>query len=408
VKISKTAFPAIALILAGCSATGPGPYSGSEDLTRYRTGDIPFSYPESLLTGYGSSECLKWADSDIVATDSVFLFDAAGMSPVQADTLVKKLDREMRTLSASMDWAPYRWLDSLPVINQPNGAALFADSVVTLDRKLGSAKIPSDKQRASRASQPDSSRPLFITEKTTDADVMAYVLPEFEMKQDWRPPSHSVYQHFLKLSRDARVDAVRRYNLMAQYDVGSETYDILPGRILFCVVRNDAMRVAAEGHDMGVTLKAGASDQDIRDALVQSYQAARTRAYGQLGSLIPEWFLTGQRVYHSGGRIADIQEGLYGSPINSHGSAYSNKPANYDAISGLAYQYLGEANEMSLISSLLDSVRYRDMALPGTPQNHPQSVFADAFNQRMKALDGGPLTIRGFDYGWNGFIGTLR
>jgi len=25
----------------------------------------------------------------------------------------------------------------------------------------------------------------------------------------------------------------------------------------------------------------------------------------------------------------------------------------------------------------------------------------------MKALDGGPLTLRGFDYGWNGFVGEL-
>ena len=158
---------------------------------------------------------------------------------------------------------------------------------------------------------------------------------------------------------------------------------------------------------MGINIKAGASDQEIRSALIAAYQADRTRAYGRLPDLIPEWFLVGQRVFHGGGRIASPKEGLFSSPILSRGGVYEKKPANYPALAGLAYRYIAEANEMSLISSLLDVVRYRDMPDLVDTGDQPDQYFIKAFNDRIRALDRGPLTLRSFDYGWNGFIGSL-
>lgn len=395
-------------VMAGCSSTPSGTTGTSDGLiTTYRTGDVPFSYPESLLTGYNSRECLKWSNSNIIATDKLFLFNAAGMTPNQSETLATRLDAEITKLSTSLDWAPYRWLDSLPVINEPNGAALFADSLVTLDRQVGTARVSSDASKSRSGEPPAGKKSLFVSQMTKEVDVLDYVLPGFKSVNDWRAPSHHVYKHYLKLPRPERVEAVRRFNQMSAFDAMTDSFEILPGRLLVCVYREQTHLSESESHDMGINIKAGASDQAIRTALVGAYQAARTRAYGQLEDLVPEWFLTGQRVFHGGERIADLDEALYNSPINSHGSAYAKKPDNYPALAGLAYRYLGEANEMSLIASLLDAVRYRDMPKVGVDSQHPERFINEAFNDRMKALDGGPLTLRGFDYGWNGFVGEL-
>lgn len=397
-----------AVAMTGCSSTPSDTSGGGADsITTYRTGDVPFSYPESLLTGYNSRECLKWSNSNIIATDKLFLFNAAGMTPNQSEALAIRLDAEIAKLSTSLDWAPYRWLDSLPVINEPNGAALFADSLVTLDRQVGSARVSSDASASRDGKAPAGEAPMFIGQTTKDVDVLSYVLPGYVPVNDWRAPSHHVYKHYLKLPRKERVEAVRRFNQVAAFDAMTDTFEILPGRVLVCVYREQTPLSESESHDMGINIKAGASDQAIRTALVGAYQAARTRAYGQMDDLVPEWFLVGQRVFHGGERIAALDEALYNSPINSHGSSYSKKPDNYPALSGLAYQYLGEANEMSLIASLLDAVRYRDMPSVGVESQHPERFFKEAFNERMKALDGGPLTLRGFDYGWNGFVGEL-
>ncbi|WP_372997742.1 hypothetical protein [Marinobacter sp.] len=398
-----------AAIMTGCSSTpGDMSESGNGSITTYRTGDVPFSYPESLLTGYNSRECLKWSNSNIVATDKLFLFNAAGMTPNQSETLAKRLDGEINKLSTSLDWAPYRWLDSLPVINQPNGAALFADSLVSLDRQVGTARISSELAEKNASSVPTDTKPMFVAQTTKQVEVLNYVLPGFKPVNDWRAPSHHVYKHFLKLPRKERVEAVRRFNQMSAFDAMTDKFEMLPGRILVCVYREQTPLSDSESHDMGINIKAGASDQAIRSALVGAYQAARTRAYGQLDDLIPEWFLVGQRVFHGGERVAQLDEALYNSPINSHGSSYSKKPENYPALSGLAYKYIGESNEMSLIASLLDAVRYRDMPAIGVESKHPERFFNQAFNDRMRALDDGPLTLRGFDYGWNGFVGELH
>lgn len=407
-KQLAASFLAVAVV-AGCS-TGPGNMfeSGDGSVTSYRTGDVPFSYPESLLTGYNSRECLKWSNSNIVATDKLFLFNAAGMTPNQSESLAKRLDLEISKLSTSLGWAPYRWLDSLPVINEPNGAALFADSLVALDRQVGTGRVASDLVKSRPEQAPSDSDSMFFGQASQEVDVLNYVLPGYTPVKDWRAPSHHVYKHFLKLSRKARVEAVRRFNQMSAFDAMTDRFDILPGRLLVCVYRDRAPLSESESHDMGINIKAGASDQAIRSALVGAYQSSRTRSYGQLDDLIPEWFLVGQRVFHGGGRIATMNEALHISPIDSHGTSNSKKPENYPALSALAYKYVGEANEMSLIASLLDAVRYRDMPSLGSDSKHPDRFFNEAFNDRMNALDGAPLTLRGFDYGWNGFIATLR
>lgn len=410
------------LSLTACSTSSDKtqPIYNEGALSVYKAGDIPLPYPESLLTGQASTECLKWSDSDIIATDKLFLFNAAGLSPAAARSLAVRLDREIDKLSASMDWASYRWLNSLPVVNQPNGAALFADSVVTLDRNIGVARLksemvkpPHEADQEKRGRNPDVQNKDSVgsvshkRKLTREVAVLSYVLPEFRPRRDWRAPAAHVYEHFLKLPRPERVEAVRRYNRLSELDLRSDTFEILPGRILVCAFRESSGLGVAEGHDMGINLPAGSSDQDIRRALVASYQAVRTRAYGQLDDLVPEWFLTGQRQYHAGGHIASTKEALYSSPIDSRSARNHQKPDNFAPLSALAYRYLGAANEMSLISSLLDAVRYRDMPALGGMEQDPQRHFRKAFDNRMQALDDGPLTIRGFDYGWNGFIGSL-
>ena len=393
------------LALSGCSTTpSDNDQTDSGQTTTYRTGDLPFSYPESLLTGYNSTECLKWSDSDIVATDKLFLFDAAGMGAKRSQSLALRLDKEIAKLSTSMDWAAYRWVNSLPVINEPNGAALFADSLITLDRGIGTARL----NIAEVNESPGLFDSMILGQSTEKVDVLQYVLPGFTPQRDWRAPAHYAYKHFLKLPRKERVEAVRRFNRLSEFHVSTDPFDILPGRILVCVHREAGKDGNAEGHDLGVNIRLGATDQEVRSALVASYQAVRTQSYGQLESLVPEWFLTGQRVFHGGGRIATVEEGMFNSPINSHGTSYDKKPDNYPALSGLAYRYLGEANAMSLIASLLDAVRYRDMPDVGRNERQQMRYFTEAFDDRMKGLDGGPLTVRGFDYGWNGFIGTLE
>lgn len=398
----------LAAVFTGCSSTTATKDSLDGDATVYRTGDLPFTYPESLLTGYNSKSCLNWSDSNIVATDKLFLFNAAGLSDSESKRLSERLDREISKLALSMDWAPYRWLDSLPVINQPNGAALFADSLVSLDRAIGTADIRVGRGMR-RSGEPEEEDDIsYVRQKTLKVDVADYVMPGYKQVNDWRSPAYHAYKHFMKLPRSERVESVRRYNQLADTHVGSDVFDILPGRLLVCVHRDLEKGTYAEGHDMGINLSVEASDQDVRSALVASYQSARTKAYGQLDSLVPEWFLLGQRVFHGGGRVATPQEGYYNSPINSHGAAYAQKPENYPALSGLAYRYIGEANEMSLISSLLDAVRYRDMPKVGGVEAHSQRYFREAFNKRVRGLDGGPLSLRGLDYGWNGFIGSLE
>jgi hypothetical protein len=391
--------------LIGCTAAPPKnevPYAG---VVEYRVGDIPFEYPESLLTGEDSAACLRWSDSNILATDKVFVFNAAGLSPVEMESLTRRIDWEVDKLSTSMDWASFRWLDSLPVVNRPNGAALLADSIIALDRRVGTAKIYKPVEWKALKPEPGS---FPVTEKQTETvDVLNHILPGFAYKIGGDLVSQQAYKHFLQLPRSERVNVVRRYNRLAPNDVGSDSFEILPGRILVCVASGSTPGAVAEGHPMGINIKLGASDQAIRSALIRAYQSARTRAYGQLDQLVPEWFLVGQREFHGGGRIASIEEGMFSSPIYSRAGKIADKPENYPALSALAYRYLGEANEMSLISSLLDAVRYRDMPNMGFSGRHPERFFNDAFDSRLRALDGGALSIRGFDYGWNGLISLL-
>jgi hypothetical protein len=328
------------------------------------------------------------------------------LTPFEAEKLAASLNDQVNKLALSMDWAPYKWLDSLPVVNRPKGAALFADSLVSLDQATGTARIPADTVFQDSVNESEGGRAYF--QKTSEQiGALEYVLPGFALSQELKTPSEQVYKQYLKLDRASRVEAVRRYNRIAGYDVSSDPFEILPGRLMVCVFRASEPGVAAEGHDLGINIKAGASDQDIRTALVAAYQSARTQSQGQLDSLVPEWFLTGQRQFHGGGRVASISEGTFNSPIYSRSGSYADTPQNYPALSALAYRYLGEANEMSLISSLLDAVRYRDMPWLGEFEPVEDRFFTEAFNSRMRALDGGPISIRSFDYGWNGFIGTL-
>jgi len=395
------------LLLSGCSSTLTSDARHSSNVTRYPVGDFAFEYPESLLTGRNSTECMKWSDSDVIAADNLFLFNAAGLTPVEAETLAVSLNDQVNKLALSMDWAPYKWLDSLPVVNQPKGAALFADSLVSLSQVIGTTRIAADTALLDVIDESREGRTYF--QKTTEqVGVLRYVLPGFAFSRESITPSEQVYKQYLKLDRSGRVEAVRRYNRIAEYDVSSDPFEILPGRIMVCVFRAFGPGIAAEGHDLGINIKAGASDQDIRSALVAAYQSARTQSQGQLDSLVPEWFLTGQRQFHGGGRVASVSEGTFNSPIYSRTGTHAEKPKNYPALSALAYRYLGEANEMSLISSLLDSVRYRDMPWLGEFEPAEDRFFTEAFDARMRALDGGPISIRSFNYGWNGFIGTLR